>query len=375
LFILCAVLLLMAGCALDGIKKSDFSEAERTSPGEWRNETEPGTPTYEDYKPSAMDADYEGWGGANHRIMDLSLFEPLSLQEGIEEVGIEEEGTEEEEEEIRDASGNDPRDFNSKFMPYYRYTKLENEIQIHTLTMFGMFAFNPRFAMTYEIPVMQHNDYEEWELLPPGVNQDDTGVGDANFRFFLRPKEWEFSFKDGTKDVSIMPLIETTVPTATEDGLGGDAWILSPGFVFVTDMPFESPPLGLGFLALMNFYDFELVSDETNEGGVQTDNEVSRFRGRWFWMQPLSKPAFADDPDDKTFHIFDTTGLYMMTEFQPVYDFREDEFSFWYGPEFGKIIREGNIIYFKPGWGIDNDKGRMSGDREFTFEFGWRYFF
>ena len=36
-----------------------------------------------------------------------------------------------------------------------------------------------------------------------------------------------------------------------------------------------------------------------------------------------------------------------------------------------KIIRDGEIFYVKPGCGLDNDQ---PGDREFTFEIGFRYF-
>ena len=62
-----------------------------------------------------------------------------------------------------------------------------------------------------------------------------------------------------------------------------------------------------------------------------------------------------------------------MTELQPVYDFKESHFSFWVGPEIGKIMREGNIIYAKPGFAIDPDKSED--DRKWTFELGFRYFF
>jgi hypothetical protein len=61
----------------------------------------------------------------------------------------------------------------------------------------------------------------------------------------------------------------------------------------------------------------------------------------------------------------------MLTEFQPVYNFRADDFDFWFAPEFGKIIKEGQIIYFKPGVGFDREED----DRKFTFEIGYRYFF
>jgi hypothetical protein len=295
---------------------------------------------------------------------------------------------------VQDATGTDPRDFGSKFMPYYRYMKLENEVEVNMATLFGMYAFNPRFAMTYEWPLAKKIDYsdvdefKELKLgkpqnsdLPPvgplpggggglpftDLLEDDgdvTGMGDLNLRFFLRPRAGEWKFWGGEKQMSLMPVLEMTFPTATEDLLGDESYILSPGITFVTDMPFKSPPLGLGFLALMNFYDFDAFKDDNRP-------YTSRFRGRWFWMQPLSKPAFADNAEDKDLHIFDLTGLYLLTEFQPVYDFRESDFSFWVGPELGKIIRDGEIFYLKPGWGIDNSE---RGDREFTFEVGFRYF-
>ena len=49
----------------------------------------------------------------------------------------------------------------------------------------------------------------------------------------------------------------------------------------------------------------------------------------------------------------------------------ESDFDFWFGPEFGKILKDGQIFYVKPGWGVDNDGG---GDRDFSLEIGFRYF-
>ncbi|MHC5089812.1 MAG: hypothetical protein ACYSOT_09405, partial [Planctomycetota bacterium] len=137
-----------------------------------------------------------------------------------------------------------------------------------------------------------------------------------------------------------------------DDILGGDTTIISPGITYVTDLP-GGPPFGLGFIALMNFYDFDVDKGKTGQ-------DYSRFRGRWFWMQPLSKPgpSLGD-------------GLYMLTEMQPVYDFENDEFDLWMGPEFGKIIKDGQIMYIKPGWAFDPDPV----DRKFTLEVGYRYFF
>ncbi len=295
---------------------------------------------------------------------------------------------------VEDATGTDPRDFGSKFMPYYRYMELENNVEVNMFTLFGMYAFNPRFAMTYEWPIAMEIDYSdvnEFKALQLGIPPSDpdvphvgpnpgaggglpfidldsggneTGMGDLNLRFFLAPPTWAWKFMGGEKQMSLMPILETTVPTATEEMLGDDSWILSPGFAFVTDMPFKGPPLGLGFLAMMNFFDFDAFKD--NDRGSTT-----RFRGRWFWMQPLTMPASMKNPDDDNYHVFDLSGLYMLTEFQPVYDFMGSDFSFWVGPEFGKIIKDGQIIYLKPGWGIDNSE---RGDREFTFEIGFRYF-
>jgi hypothetical protein len=89
-------------------------------------------------------------------------------------------------------------------------------------------------------------------------------------------------------------------------------------------------------------------------------------------MQPLSMPAHVKDPEDTDFHFFDLAGLYLLTEFQPIYDFSESDFDFWVGPELGKIVRDGYIFYAKPGFGVGNCN--HCGDRKFTFEAGFRYF-
>ncbi len=273
-------------------------------------------------------------------------------------------------------TGTDPRDFGNKFMPYYLYTELRNGIKVNQLNLFGLYAFSPKFAMTYDWPVFKDLDYSS--VLPgipggigggfPGSGSgagvsppfrdissggSTTGFGDLNLRFFYKPESWRGDLKEAGKSWNIMPVLETTLPTASDDVLGGETTIMSPGFTFVMDLP-GGPPFGLGFIAMMNFFDFDI--DKKSSAGT----DVERFRGRWFWMQPLSKPG----PN-----LGD--GLYMLTEFQPVYDFRTDDFDFWMGPEFGKIIKEGQIVYVKPGFGFDPD----TTDRKFTLEVGYRYFF
>ena len=157
--------------------------------------------------------------------------------------------------ESSDASGNDPRDFGTKFMPYYRYMELENDVEVNAFTAFGFFAFNNRFGMTYELPLAQEIDYSDvdaFKNFDPGMGGDGgflppagplpgvpgglpigdlesdgnvTGLGDLGLRFFLRPRQWEWSFMEGKKNFSVMPLVEFTVPTATDDLLGDSFYI------------------------------------------------------------------------------------------------------------------------------------------------------
>ncbi len=279
-----------------------------------------------------------------------------------------------------DDTGTDPRDFSSKLMPYFLYTKLENEVTVKQMNLFGMHAFTTRFAMTYDIPIAKEIDYSDLDAfktmsggIPAGSgfgevpsggvpfgdldsDGDVIGLGDISLRFFLRPEELEWSYDDGNsmgkkKGISLMPVMEMIFPTATEAVLGGDAMIFSPGVTMVIDLPGDAP-FGLGFFAMMHFLDFDVFKDDSRES-------TTRYRGRWFWMQPLSKPG----PN-----LLD--GLYVLTEFQPVYDFMESDFDFWIGPEFGKAMPWG-AIYAKPGWGIDTEPE----DRDFTLEIGFRYFF
>jgi len=232
-------------------------------------------------------------------------------------------------------TGTDPRDFTSKFMPYMLHTELENGVEVDQLNLFGMYAFNGDMALTYDLPIYKNINI-------PTVG-DTNGIGDFGLRFFYKPPSWN-SGKN-----SHMIGGEVKMPTASEDILGDDVWTLSLMYVFVKDIKLLSP----GFMAMMNFYDFDVAAS----AGTPS---VSRFRGRWFIMQPLTRPG------PKL-----TDGLYLLPEFQPVYDFETDEFSAWFAPEFGKAIK-GGAIYMKPGWGISND---LPTDREFTFEIGFRKFF
>jgi hypothetical protein len=277
-----------------------------------------------------------------------------------------------------DSTGTDPRSFGTKFMPYYRYERLENDVKVDTLALFGLVRIDDNIAWTYELPVAKKIDYSSVSAFkslpacPPAISGelpgspgggfpnngvpfsdldcdgDVMGIGDLGLRLFVKNERLRFDspFRDGSGEWMLG--FETLLPTANEDVLGGEAWVLSPLVTLVMDMP-----LPYSFMALMNFYDFDVTRDSSRDN-------ISRFRGRWFYMQPLTPP-------DKGWW----GGIYLLPEFQPVYDFERSEFSFWIGPELGKILAPGRIVYLKPGWGIDSEDP----ERDFTFEAGFRWFF
>ena len=140
---------------------------------------------------------------------------------------------------------------------------------------------------------------------------------------------------------------EFVFPTASEDVLGGETFIGKPMVVYVHDLPVWPAPGA--FVASMNFYAFDLWKDSRRDS-------VSQYIGRHFFMLPIHP-----------------SGIYTLPEIQTIYDFERDHFSWWIGPEFGKLLAPGRILYAKPGWGIDPDDAE--GDRQWSFEVGFRWFF
>ena len=246
----------------------------------------------------------------------------------------------------QDATGNDPRVFSNKWMPYYRYTKLENGLKQQDLTAFGTMRFSDRLGMFFEAPLAKKVNLSGIEGVPSGT--DAVGLGDIDLKFLWRPEFGDFTFGEGGKKTgSVMFGTDFVLPTATDDLLGGDALLFAPIVGFVWDMPMH------GFIAMLNLYYFDLYKEAEAP-------DTSRYVGRWFYMQPLSPPGPWYG------------GLYVMPEFQPIYDFETEDFSSWIGVEFGKMFAPGRIGYIKPGWGIDNSEVI---DRDFTFEVGFRWFF
>ena len=243
-----------------------------------------------------------------------------------------------------DSTGTNPAGFANKFTPYFTYTELENGLEVQQLMLSGSIAFNKDVQMTYDLPMGQQIDYSG--LAPPGnTTPTVNGMGDLVLRILVKPPSMQFK---GSSHIFGM---ETTFPTATDTALGGDVTIMSPMYVYVKDVQITGP----GFIALANLYDFDLFKSAGQKS-------VSRYRGRWFAMIPLSKPGpnFLD-------------GWYLLPELQPVYDFERDnnKFSLWVAPELGKLLSKQLVVYAKPGWGIIKDDPT---DRDFTFELGFRYF-
>ncbi len=246
----------------------------------------------------------------------------------------------------QDATGNDPRVFSNKWTPFYRYTELENGLKQQTLTAFGTMRFNDRVGMFYEAPLAMKNDFSDIPGVPSGT--DKVGMGDIDLKFLWRPEFGDWTYGEGgKKSGSVMLGTDFLFPTATDDLLGGNALLFAPIVGFVWDMPLH------GFIAMLHLYYFDVYKEADAP-------DTSRYVGRWFYMQPLSRPGPWYG------------GLYVMPEFQPIYDFETDDYSSWIGLEFGKMFAPGRIGYIKPGWGIGNSEEI---DRDFSFEVGFRWFF
>jgi len=200
--------------------------------------------------------------------------------------------------------------------------------------------------MFYELPLAQYRDLSDVPGVPAGT--DAIGMGDIDLKFLWRPEALEFSYgKEGKMSASVLLGTDFVLPTATDDLLAGDAFLFAPIVAFVFDMPLH------GFVAALNLYFFDVYKEDSAP-------KTSRYVGKWFYMQPLTKPGPW------------WGGLFLLPEFQPIYDFETDDFSAWIGVEFGKMLAPGRIAYIKPGWGVDNSEDT---DRESTFEVGYRWFF
>jgi len=243
-------------------------------------------------------------------------------------------------------TGTDPRDFSLKWMPYYRSTELENGLQQQDLTALAVVPFSRTLGMFIEVPVAQYRDFSDVEGFDSG--DDAIGLGDIDLKFLWNPESLGFSYgKEGAMSGSVLLGTDFVLPTATDDLLAGDALLFAPIVGVVMDMPMH------GFFAALNLFYFDVYKKDSAP-------DTSRYVGRFFYMQPLTPPGPW------------WGGLFVLPEFQPIYDFEEDDFSSWIGLEVGKMFAPGKIGYIKPGWGIDNSELL---DRDTTLEVGFRWFF
>ena len=304
------------------------------------------------------------WLGTSVFVLNVALMIPgtvFAQEPTQEEPGMPEEVVEKYEEAKKaakeqridetaqqDQTGTDPRVFANKWTPYYRYTELENGLTQQDVTAFGTIRFTDRTGVFFEAPLAQYRDFSDVPGLPEDANSDAIGMGDLDLKFLIRPKGFDWNYgKDGKKSGSVLLGTDLLLPTATDEALGGDAFVFAPIVAIVLDMPLH------GFIAALNLYYFDVFKTESAP-------KTSRYVAKIFYMQPLTKPGEW------------WGGTFVLPEFQPIYDFETEDFSLWIGVEFGKLLAAGRILYIKPGWGIDNSEAT---DRKSTIEFGFRWFF
>jgi hypothetical protein len=231
-------------------------------------------------------------------------------------------------------------------MPYYRSTELENGLQQQDLTALAVVPFSRTLGVFIEVPLARYRDFSDVAGVPAG--SDAIGIGDVDLKFLWNPKALGFSYgEEGNMKGSWLFGNSFILPTATDDALGGDALLFAPIVGVVLDMPMH------GFFAALNLYYFDVYKKDSAP-------DTSRYVGRWFYMQPLTPPGPW------------WGAIFVLPEFQPIYDFETNDFSTWFGMEVGKMFAPGKIGYIKPGWGIDNSELT---DRDFTLEVGARWFF
>ncbi len=268
-----------------------------------------------------------------------------------------------------EGNGTDPRDLSAKFMPYYRYTKIENGLKSSEFTLFGLFPIpigewlfdepDYKWGVTYEFPALKYVDATKpvgnairsgaadfalsqgvSSSIPDRGDFEVWGTGDLNMRLLIPFYQGEIF----GKPVGLLTGAELWFPTASDDLLGTGKWQVAPHLTAVIDIAKDK---GI-FLASMNFWRTSFAGDGDRE-------DIELYIGRHFLNVPFGR-----------------SGFYMLAELQTIADLEDDgDWEVWFGPEVGKILAPGRILYAKPGFGIDADDN----EREWSFEVGYRHFF
>jgi hypothetical protein len=230
--------------------------------------------------------------------------------------------TADEEEFIK--NGTDPRDLDRKFTPFYRYTKLKGGTDTQELIIKGLQPFaDKKWGLGGELPLFSYRDPDS------DMIDDKAGMGDLKIRLTTK--------KPLSKLFTFVPILETTLPTATEEILGEKKWIMSPspGIVFHPKPWFIFAPLP--------FYDFSVAGDKDRA-------DVNRLRWRIFFM--VATPM----------------GVYFLPETVWTIDFEDDnEHSLSVSPEVGFMWEKGKTVYAKPGFGIEPDRDEVENSIEVGF--------
>jgi hypothetical protein len=278
-------------------------------------------------------------------------------------------------------NGTNPASMSFKFMPYTRFTELENGVtSSDILTLFAMIPIplTPATAINVEWPVQKSFDASAVVLpllegildpedgipcAPPvcGGNRnlpeipleavaagfDQNGIGDLKLWFLQGLKL--FGTPGEGKTTALLGGFQLNLPTASAPILGDEKWELSPMFAHIHNF---SP---VSFLAFMHLYTFDFA-DKNGISELHKESEVDFYLGRYFFQYAWAK-----------------SGWYILPELQVAYDFNSDnDWSAHFMPEVGKSFKAGSTgitTYIKPGWAV------MSPDpseRSFSVEMGIR---
>ncbi len=282
-------------------------------------------------------------------------------------------------EKVQD-NGTNPASMGFKFMPYTRFTELENGVtSSDVLTLFAMIPLpvTPFTAITIEWPVQKtfdasavvvdilNGDLDPGEGIPCappscGGNRpfpelpietvaagfDQSGVGDLGFRLLQGLKMFG---KPGEGMTTVLiGGFQLNTPTASAPVLGEEKWEIAPLFAHIHNFSARS------FLAFMHLYFFDFA-DKNGISELHKDSEVSFYMGRYFFQ-----------------YAWTESGWYLLPELQVVYDDNSvDEWSAFFMPEVGKSFKAGSMgitAYVKPGWGVSPDPA----ERRFGVEMGIR---
>lgn len=284
----------------------------------------------------------------------------------------------EEGEEVQD-NGTNPASFGFKFMPYYRYTELNNEVKsIEDLVLFALIdlpMISPFSALVLEWPVRKTMDFgslaenflvgiQEIPLIPCAPPTcggdlpapppeaiargfDISGVGDFRLRYLqgikMIPGE-----KPGRNTV-LMVGLDVMTPAASDPILGDETWYGSPIFAHIHNLDPTS------FFAFLHFYFFDWA-EKSGADPINQNKDIGFYMGRFFFQKAWPK-----------------LGYYLLPELQVIYDNESaNDWSVMFMPELGKSFAAGNLgltAYIKPGWAID---GPDPAERRFSVEFGIR---